>query len=90
MRNRDVAVGIDGESVGPRTAGHLNEVADLGDTAWRTRLARHDDLTRQHVEEHDGRVVKSTGDGALATFDEALRSCARLLGVPCVPVSEAD
>ena len=46
------------------------KAAALGDEAWRALLARHDDLTRQHVEDHDGRVIKSTGDGALATFDD--------------------
>jgi class 3 adenylate cyclase len=50
--------------------GSTDLAADLGDTAWRALLARHDDLTRQHVEGHTGRVVKSTGDGALATFDD--------------------
>jgi len=44
--------------------------AGLGDTAWRKLLARHDDRTRRHVGAHDGRVVKSMGDGALATFDD--------------------
>jgi class 3 adenylate cyclase len=43
--------------------------AEIGDTAWRELLARHDDLTRRHVDDHGGRVIKSTGDGALATFD---------------------
>lgn len=38
--------------------------------AWRKLLARHDDRTRRHVGAHDGRVVKSMGDGALATFDD--------------------
>jgi class 3 adenylate cyclase len=45
------------------------QAAELGDTAWRDLLQRHDSLTRTRVEQHDGRVVKSTGDGALATFD---------------------
>ena len=46
------------------------KAADLGDEAWRALLARHNDLTRKHVEDRGGRVVKSTGDGALATFDD--------------------
>jgi class 3 adenylate cyclase len=48
--------------------------ADLGDTAWRDVLTRHDDRTRHHIERHGGRVVKSTGDGALATFDDPGRA----------------
>ena len=40
-------------------------------TAMRTALAHHDGLVRAAVEGHGGRVVKSTGDGALATFRSA-------------------
>jgi class 3 adenylate cyclase len=50
--------------------GSTQQAADLGDEAWRALLTRHDDLTHQRVEEHGGRVVKSTGDGALAAFDD--------------------
>jgi class 3 adenylate cyclase len=45
---------------------HANQ---LGDRAWRDLLERHDFLVRDHVERFDGRLVKSTGDGALAVFD---------------------
>jgi class 3 adenylate cyclase len=49
---------------------HSTETAaEVGDTVWRDLLARHDERTRHHVEAHGGRVVKSTGDGALATFE---------------------
>jgi class 3 adenylate cyclase len=50
--------------------GSTEYAADLGDEAWRALLARHDDFTRHHVDDHGGRVIKSTGDGALATFDD--------------------
>ena len=40
-------------------------------TAMRTALAHHDGLVRAAVEGHGGQVVKSTGDGALATFRTA-------------------
>jgi class 3 adenylate cyclase len=50
--------------------GSTGRAADMGDDAWRALLARHDDLTRHRVQAHDGRVVKSTGDGALAAFDD--------------------
>ena len=39
--------------------------------AMRTALAHHDGLVREAVEGHGGQVVKSTGDGALATFRTA-------------------
>ncbi len=42
----------------------------MGDEAWRALLEHHDDLTRQHIEATGGRLVKSTGDGALATLDD--------------------
>jgi class 3 adenylate cyclase len=41
----------------------------LGDRRWRDLLSRHDILVRSEVERFRGRWVKSTGDGALATFD---------------------
>ncbi len=41
----------------------------LGDATWKELLDRHDRLTRSYVERFHGRVVKTTGDGALATFD---------------------
>jgi class 3 adenylate cyclase len=37
----------------------------------RNALAHHDGLVRDAVEAHDGQLVKSTGDGALATFRSA-------------------
>jgi class 3 adenylate cyclase len=48
--------------------------ASLGDRRWRDVLDRHDALTREHVERFRGRVVKMTGDGALATFDGPARA----------------
>ncbi len=43
--------------------------AELGDRAWRELLDRHDALVRSCVERAGGRLVKTTGDGVLATFD---------------------
>lgn len=42
---------------------------ELGDRAWRELLDRHDALARSAVERAGGRLVKTTGDGILATFD---------------------
>jgi class 3 adenylate cyclase len=55
--------------------------AELGDAAWRTVLAEHDALVRELVEAAGGRVVKSLGDGALATLPGPARAinCARQL-----------
>lgn len=55
---------------------------ELGDQRWRHLLEDHDAVCVREVERHDGRWVKSTGDGLLATFSRpanALR-CARVLG----------
>ena len=41
----------------------------LGDEKWKRLLARHDDLVRERIAEAGGEVVKKTGDGFFATFD---------------------
>jgi class 3 adenylate cyclase len=43
--------------------------ADLGDKKWRQLLDRHDQLAKEMIEKHRGTLIKSTGDGILATFD---------------------
>ncbi|MDE3086435.1 MAG: adenylate/guanylate cyclase domain-containing protein [Acidobacteriota bacterium] len=43
--------------------------AHAGDDAWRDTLESHDRICRDVVTSHQGRVVKSTGDGLLAVFD---------------------
>jgi class 3 adenylate cyclase len=54
--------------------GSTDAAATLGDRRWRDVLDRHDALTREHVARFRGRVVKTTGDGALATFDGPARA----------------
>jgi class 3 adenylate cyclase len=41
----------------------------LRDRRWRELLDTHDDVSRQTVQEYNGRLVETTGDGILATFD---------------------
>jgi class 3 adenylate cyclase len=55
--------------------------AAMGDHAWRQLLERHDELTREEIDRFQGRVVKHTGDGFLATFDGPTRAvrCATTL-----------
>jgi class 3 adenylate cyclase/dihydrofolate reductase len=48
--------------------------AALGDRPWRQLLDRHDDLTRAEVARWHGQLVKTTGDGVLATFDAPTRA----------------
>ncbi len=56
--------------------------AAMGDQAWRQSLDSHDHLAKQMVEKHRGNLIKSTGDGILATFDGPGRGvrCALALG----------
>ena len=56
--------------------------AEAGDHAWRRLLDNHDQLARQTVEKHRGSLIKTTGDGILATFDGPGRAvrCALALG----------
>lgn len=41
----------------------------LGDRQWRELLDAHDDLASGSIERFGGRLVKTTGDGVMATFD---------------------
>jgi pimeloyl-ACP methyl ester carboxylesterase len=65
--------------------------ATVGDQAWRRLLDSHDQLAIQTVEKHRGILVKTTGDGILATFDGpgravrcalAFESAAKQIGLP--------
>jgi class 3 adenylate cyclase len=49
--------------------GSTEHAAQVGDRRWTELLATHDALLRAEVERFRGRMVKSTGDGVLATFD---------------------
>ena len=64
--------------------------AAAGDERWRAVLARFGEITAELAQRFGGTVVKSTGDGHLATFDgptqaircaEALRADAETLGI---------
>lgn len=62
--------------------GSTEEAVRRGDREWRALLEHHDAGTRRVVERFGGRVVKSTGDGVLARFDEpaqAVRAGAALV-----------
>lgn len=48
--------------------------AARGDSAWRSVLDDHDHVVRREVVAAGGRMIKSTGDGALATFDRPGRA----------------
>ena len=53
------------------------QASALGDSRWREMLETHDRLGRENVTHFRGNLVKTTGDGLLATFDGPAR------GVTC-------
>jgi class 3 adenylate cyclase len=70
--------------------GSTQHAARLGDRRWRELLAAHDAVVRAEVLRFRGGLVKTTGDGVLATFDGpgraircscAIRDSARTLGI---------
>jgi class 3 adenylate cyclase len=70
--------------------GSTERASRIGDRQWSVLLDAHDRAARELVDRSGGRLVKSTGDGILATFDSpgaaircatALRDRLRELGV---------
>lgn len=61
--------------------GSTDQAIQLGDAVWRRRLDQHDQLTRRQVDWWRGRFIKSTGDGALATFDGPARAIRCAVGL---------
>jgi class 3 adenylate cyclase len=62
----------------------------LGDRRWKDLLADYDAMVERHLGEFRGRLVKTTGDGTVATFDgpgravqcaTAIRAGAQQLGI---------
>jgi class 3 adenylate cyclase/pimeloyl-ACP methyl ester carboxylesterase len=48
--------------------------ARLGDSAWHRVLDAHDQIAIESVARYRGRLIRSTGDGVLATFDGPARA----------------
>lgn len=56
----------------------------LGDSAWRTLLAEHNQALRGEIERFNGREIQTTGDGFFVLFDSpanAVRAAAAMLDV---------
>jgi class 3 adenylate cyclase len=69
--------------------GSTERAGELGDHRWRGVLDEHDRLTGVEVDRFGGRLVKTTGDGVLATFDgpaRAIRCATALTKVLPVPI----
>jgi class 3 adenylate cyclase len=56
-------------------------LATLGDEKWKRLLARHDQLVRERIVEHGGEVIKKTGDGFFASFDNAKTAIDAAVGI---------
>lgn len=54
--------------------GSTQRATELGDRRWTELLGRYYEGLRAEVARHRGTVVKTTGDGALATFDGPTRA----------------
>lgn len=56
-------------------------LAARGDLSWQRLLDEHDRIAAHEIARHRGQLVKSTGDGVLATFDGRARAvrCAQAL-----------
>jgi class 3 adenylate cyclase len=61
--------------------GSTQLAAQLGDARWRELLGEHNRIVRSQLEDHQGREVKTIGDGFLAVFDGPARAiwCARAI-----------
>ena len=63
--------------------GSTELASSFGDGAWRDLLERHDAMAQRIVDRFGGRVIKSTGDGLLATFTgpaQGIRCAGELVG----------
>jgi class 3 adenylate cyclase/pimeloyl-ACP methyl ester carboxylesterase len=68
--------------------GSTERAAELGDRRWRELLEKHDAAVRLELQRFEGREVKHTGDGFLATFDGPARGirCASAIRDALAPV----
>jgi class 3 adenylate cyclase/pimeloyl-ACP methyl ester carboxylesterase len=48
--------------------------AEVGDQRWRALLEHHETVSQAEIQRHRGRLIKSMGDGIVATFDGPARA----------------
>jgi class 3 adenylate cyclase len=53
----------------------------LGDEKWKKLLARHDQLVREQIAESGGEVIKQTGDGFFASFENPKSAIEAAVGI---------
>jgi class 3 adenylate cyclase len=54
--------------------GSTQTAANVGDQRWRELLDHHDTISAREIQRQRGRLIRSTGDGILATFDGPARA----------------
>jgi class 3 adenylate cyclase len=54
--------------------GSTERASEMGDSRWRGLIERHDELMGEQIKRHSGRMIKTMGDGVLATFDGPARA----------------
>ena len=54
--------------------GSTQKAAELGDRRWKQLLDQHDEVVRAELARSGGKLIKSIGDGVLATFDGPARA----------------
>ena len=53
----------------------------LGDDKWKRLLARHDELVRESISQAGGEIVKQTGDGFFASFENPKAAIAAAIAI---------
>jgi class 3 adenylate cyclase/pimeloyl-ACP methyl ester carboxylesterase len=53
--------------------GSTDKASELGDQRWRAVMDTHDTVVRSELSRYRGQLVRTTGDGMLATFDGPAR-----------------
>lgn len=53
----------------------------IGPASWRDLLAQHNERAQRVIDRHQGRLVKTTGDGVLALFDSTERAIRAAVGI---------
>lgn len=61
--------------------GSTERAAALGDERWLDLLADHDRIVAAQIERFQGTLVKTTGDGAVATFDGPARAVTAAMAI---------
>jgi class 3 adenylate cyclase len=61
--------------------GSTERAAALGDSRWKELLELHDSVSRRQLARYQGRLVNTTGDGLVATFDGPARAIRSALAI---------